>query len=211
MARADSTPLSTPARMGPAILVGGAALLAAVLLLTRSLAGDVGDTLTRNTVRLSLAWYAVALCLLMRLTPGDWAANSAAGRFARWCWTWALVCFLVHLAMAFHYYHHWSHAHAFERTRQISGVGEGLYVSYLFTLLWMADVLWWWMSLAGYQARSPWIDRCLHAFMLFIVFNSMVVFETGPIRWAGVALFLLLPLVWIGGRRRPAIRETRPA
>jgi hypothetical protein len=187
--------------MGPAVVIGGAALLTAVLLLTRTLAGDVGDTLTRNTVRLALAWYAVALCLLMQLAPGDWSANSAAGRFARWCWTWALVCFLVHLAMAFHYYHHWSHAHAFERTRQISGVGEGIYVSYLFTLLWMADVAWWWSSPVSYAARSLWIDRLLHAFMLFIVFNSMVVFENGPIRWAGVALFVLLPLVWIGGRR----------
>jgi hypothetical protein len=190
--------------MSPAFVIGGAALLTAVLLLTRWLAGDVGDTLTRNTVRLSLAWYAVALLLFMQMTASDWIATMPVGRFARWCWTWALVCFLVHLVMAFHYYHHWSHAHAFERTRRISGVGEGLYVSYLFTLLWGVDVLWWWLAPARYQARSSWIDRLLHGFMLFIVFNSMVVFETGPIRWAGVALFVVLPVAWLVARRRPA-------
>jgi len=205
MARADSTARSAPAGMSPAFMVGGAALLAAVLLVSRWLAGDVGDTLTRNTVRLSLAWYAVALCLLLRLSAADWGAESPAGRFARWCWTWALICFLVHLVMAFHYYHHWSHEHAFERTRRISGVGQGLYVSYLFTLLWTADVLWWWMAPARYRARSPWVDRLLHAFMLFIVFNSMVVFETGPIRWAGLAMFAVLGLAWIGARPRTAI------
>jgi hypothetical protein len=38
-----------------------------------------GDALTRNTVRLSLAWYAAALCLMMRLqAPTDWAAQHAA-------------------------------------------------------------------------------------------------------------------------------------
>ncbi|MBX9790983.1 MAG: hypothetical protein K2Y37_18850 [Pirellulales bacterium] len=183
------------------IVAGGMGLLAAVVLLSRWLAADVGDTLTRNTVRLSLAWYAVALLSVMRLSPADWSATTAKGHWARWCWTWALACFWVHLAMAFHYYHHWSHADAFERTRRVSGLGEGLYISYLFTLLWTIDVLWWWIAPQGYRARSAWIDRLLHAFMLFIVFNSMVVFETGPIRWAGLAMFVLLTLACTAARR----------
>jgi hypothetical protein len=152
--------------------------------------------LTRNTVRLSLAWYTAALLLMMRLTPRDWKAATRLGALARWCWTWALATFLVHLVMAFHYYHHWSHAHAFERTRQISGVGEGLYISYLFTALWTADVLFWWLSPAGYAARPAWVDRALHCFMLFVVFNSMVVFEAGLIRWAGLAMFAVLGITW---------------
>ena len=127
------------------VLIVGVLLLTLVLVLTQRLAADVGDALTRNTVRLSLAWYAMGLCLMMRLAAGDWSARTTRGRFARDCWTWALVCFLVHLAMAFHFYHHWSHAHAFERTRQVSGVGEGVYISYLFTALWAADVACWWL------------------------------------------------------------------
>jgi hypothetical protein len=102
--------------------------------------------------------------------------------------------------MAFSYYHHWSHAAAMEHTREVSGVGEGIYASYLFTALWLADAGWWWLRPVQYAARPAWIDRTLHAFMLFIVFNGMVVFEQGPIRWAGVLMFLFLPAVWLVSR-----------
>ncbi|MBX3411548.1 MAG: hypothetical protein KF708_02430 [Pirellulales bacterium] len=192
-----------------AVLVGGAVVLVAVIALTRLWAYDVGDLLTRNTVRLSLAWYAVALCLMMRLRDtDDWRAVSTRGRLTRWCWTWAIVVFLVHLAMAFHYYHGWSHAHAFERTREVSGVGEGIYISYFFTWCWIIDALWWWCLPARYAARSAWIDRLLHTFMLFIVFNGMVVFETGGIRWAGLVMFVLLAAVWTASHRPRAAIAT---
>jgi hypothetical protein len=82
-----------------------AVLLAAVILATCSFASIVGEMLTRNTVRLSLAWYAAAILLMMWLTPRDWQAATCVGALARWCWTWALVTFLVHLVMAFHDYH----------------------------------------------------------------------------------------------------------
>jgi hypothetical protein len=175
--------------------------LAAVVVLTVAIASNSGEMLTRNTVRLSLFWYAVALCLMMRLNAADWLAMSTAGRLARWCWTWALVIFLVHVMMAFHFYHDWSHADALERTRQISGVGEGLYANYLFALLWTVDVGYWWLRPARYAARSPWIDRGLHGFMLFMVFNSMVVFGTGTIRWAGLLIFASLGIAWHRLRR----------
>jgi hypothetical protein len=175
--------------------------LVAVVGLTYLLSGQEGESLTRNTVRLSLAWYAVSLLVMLQLGSGDWAAGTVRGRVARWCWTWGIVCFLVHLAMAFHYYHGWSHAHAFERTRQTSGVGEGIYVSYLFTWLWMADAAWWWLSPQRYAARSVWIDRALHTFMLFIVFNGMVVFESGVIRPVGVLMFAMLAAAWLWSRR----------
>jgi hypothetical protein len=187
----------------------GAALLAAVLVLTRVYAVDAGDLLTRNSVRLSLAWYTAALCQMMFLGPDDWRAGTTRGRLARWCWTWALGCFLVHLALAFHYFHHWSHAHALEHTREVSGVGEGIFASYLFGLLWAADTTYWWARPAGYSVRGPWIDRSLHAFMLFIIFNGAIVYEAGPIRWAGCLMYLTLAGVWLvaRGRRQMFARE----
>jgi hypothetical protein len=182
------------------LLLGGLLLLI-VLAGSTALARDAGETLTRNTVRLSLAWYAIALILIMRLRPDDWTARTIGGSAARWCWTWAVACFLVHVALAFHYYHHWSHADAFERTRQVSGTGEGLYVSYLFSILWTSDLIFWWLAPGRYTARSRWVDRALHAFMLFVVFNGMVVYEEGLIRWAGVAMFLGLALAWTLSQR----------
>jgi hypothetical protein len=199
-----------------AIALGAAALVATIALsvpISAALGLDVGDQLTRNTVRLSLTWYAVAAGLMLFLTPADWAVGAGPqgtvrGWVARWCWTWGLICFLVHLAMAFQYFHHWSHADAFERTRRVSGVGEGIYVSYLFTVLWMADVAYWWLEPRRYASRSAWIDRSLHAFMLLIVLNGMVVFETGPIRWAGLLGLAVLTAAWLvarGSRRSRAV------
>jgi hypothetical protein len=98
--------------------------------------------------------------------------------------------------VAFHYYHDWSHAHAFEHTRRIAGAGEGLYVSYLFTGIWIADVTAWWKWPRRYAARPALVDLALHGFMVFMVVNSMVVFESGIIRWAGMAMFAGLGWDW---------------
>jgi hypothetical protein len=178
----------------------GIGSLAAVILLSHAVPTDQGNALTRNTIRVALAWYAVTICLMMCLTAPDWAAKTLRGQLARYCWTWALICFLVHVMMAFHYFHHWSHKDAFEHTRQVSGIGEGVYVSYLFAWLWIADVAAWWLWPVRYAARPVWIDRALHGFMLFVVFNSMVVFEHGVIRWAGLAMFAGLGFVWLATR-----------
>jgi hypothetical protein len=195
-------PESSARRVAAAILVW-AALLALVLAwpsLTAS--ATAGDDLTRNTVRLSLLFYAAALTLMMRLRPGDWAAATGRGRLARWCWTLAWATFVIHLGMAFHHYHHWSHDDAVRRTRDVTGFGEGVYVSDLFALVWTADVAAWWLRPAWYARRSPWVGRALHGFMLFIVFNATIVYETGLIRWLGVALFAWLALAWTSSRLR---------
>lgn len=155
----------------------------------------LGDDLTRYTVRLSLLYYAIAATLMLLLQPDEWPATQGRGRLARWCWTLAWLTYLVHLAMAFHHYHHWSHADAMEHTRQVSGAGEGIFMSHLFTVVWTLDVLTWWLRPARYALRSPWIGRLLHAFMLFIIFNATVVYETGLIRWCGLLLFAELAAV----------------
>lgn len=152
-----------------------------------ALAEKAGEALVRNTVRLSLAWYLVAVLIMLAFrTPADWQISSRTARVARLCWTWAVISFLIHLGMAFHFYHGWSHAHAFERTRQVSGVGEGIYVSYAFTIAWCGDMVWWWLSPAGYATRPRWVGRILHGFLLFVVVNGTIVFESGGIRWAGL-------------------------
>ena len=99
--------------------------------------------------------------------------------------------------MAFHFYHHWSHAAAVRHVHERSGFGEGIYVSHAFTLLWTLDVAFWWLPAMSYAVRSPWIDWSLHGFMAFIVFNSTVVYEQGFIRWAGVILFVVLGVLWL--------------
>ena len=155
----------------------------------------LGDDLTRHMVRLALAFYAVAVTLMLCLRPADWQATTGRGQVARWCWTLALAAYLVHLAMAFHFYHHWSHADAVAHTQEVSGFGPGIWFSHLFTLVWTLDVASWWLRPARNARRSPWWDRLLHAYLAFIVFNATVVYEQGPIRWAGLLLFTELGLV----------------
>src|SRR5262245_52625125 len=174
------------------LVASWAILLAAALLVAPVFSADPGKGLTRNTVRVALLFYGLAVVLVLRRAPEV---------LARLCWTLAWAAFVVHVGMAFHHQLDWSHARALEHTRQVSGVGAGLYVSYLFTLLWTADVLWWWRAPAGRAARPPWVDAGLHGFMLFMVFNATVVFESGLIRWAGVALVEVLGRLWL--YRRP--------
>jgi hypothetical protein len=181
-------------------LLLGAVMVAGPVL---SSSPSLGDDLIRNTIRLALLYYAIALTLLLRSHAMDWQKHSNKIRLARLCWTLAWFTYLIHLAMAFHFAHQWSHAEAMRHTEEVSGVGEGIFVSHLFTLVWTADVVSWWLWPSWYARRPVWIDWLLHGFMLFVVVNATVVFESGWIRWAGVMMF-----VWLGAatwfRRRAA-------
>src|SRR5947209_20449843 len=92
------------------LIVSWALSLGAVLLAPRLVPlADPGDFLIRNTVRVALAYWAVAAWLLIRST-------SATARLA---WTLACVAYLVHVAMAFEHAHGWSHAAACRHGGQI--------------------------------------------------------------------------------------------
>jgi hypothetical protein len=194
------------------LLVLGPATLAAVIVWLGADQGAlVGDRLTRGTVRLALSWYTIAAGVMLFLDRTGWAAETNPGRLARWCWTWAWGAYIVHLAMAFHYFHGWSHARAVEHVEQVSGFGPGIYFSHLFTLVWTADVAAWWLRPAWYAERSPWFDRLLHGFMLFMIFNGTIVYETGFIRWAGSALFIVLGSLWLVAQLREQAPGDRSA
>ena len=157
----------------------------------------VGDDLTRRTVWVALAYYAAAAWLMLGLGPADLRAETLRGRFARWCWTLGWGAFVFHVGAAFHFYHHWSHAEAVEHVRGRSGVGEGVFASYVFALAWTSDVAWWWLRPESYAARPAWVGRGLHLYMFLMVFFATVVYEEGPIRWMGLVLCGGLALRWL--------------
>jgi hypothetical protein len=166
---------------------------------------DLGESLTQNTVRLALAYYALAMILRLEVRPheGDDARRGSAARLA---WTLAWAAYLVHVGCAFHFYHHWSHSEAVEHTRLRSGFGPGIFVNYLFTLVWTADVVSWSIGPQAHARRRISITILLHGFMLFVVFNATVVFAEGPVRWLSAGLFLLFAILGLArmGRARPA-------
>lgn len=129
---------------------------------------------------------------------------------ARLAWSGGCLAFLLHVGCAFRFYHHWSHADAYEttarRTADVVGWswGGGLYANYAFTLVWLADVACWWRGLDEYELRPRVLDGSVRGFLAFMAFNAAVVFAAGPFRWAslGVCLFLLIFRGWLGIRAR---------
>jgi hypothetical protein len=170
-------------------------LLAAPYLLHRP---DPGADLTHQTAWLFLIYYGLALVGLLLSGPRSRPISPIFGRVARTCWTLAWAAYLVHVGMAFHHYHYWSHAAAVAHVEQASQFGPGIYFSYLFTLLWTADVAWWWIAPARYARRSRGWGGLLHGFMLFMVFNATVVYGSDPFRWGGILLFAVLGATALG-------------
>jgi len=175
-----------PTKIALALLCG--ILLAAIFLSPTHLQiGHVGEFLTRQTARVAVLFWSIAVALLLMKNR----------LLARWVWTLACAAYLVHVATAFDRIHGWSHEAAFRHVEEVSGYGPGIFVSYGFSLLWLVDVLWWEFGSESYERRPIWLDRVIHVFFAFLVFNGTVVYETGFIRWAGIAIFLLLGILFV--------------
>ena len=162
-----------------------------------------GDAWTRLAVRAALVFYALAGVLMSRLDRPGWAALTRPGRLARSAWSLGCLAYLLHVGLAFHHFHGWSHAEALRHVEEVSGFGPGLFVSYLFTLAWSADVAWWWLSPLSYALRPAGIGLAWHGFFAFVAFNATVVFESGFTRAFGIVLFAVLATALALRRRSP--------
>ncbi len=162
-----------------------------------------GSLLTQWTIRLALACL-VAYFAGQMLTSGSTSQTQVAGRkfawplISRWIWTLGCVLFIAHVVCAFQFTHHWSHEHAWEHTaketQRLMGFsfGDGIYFSYFFLALWVADVACLWLAVS----RPVWLIASAYLFMSFIAFNGAIVFEDGPTRPVGIVIsLLLLPVV----------------
>lgn len=155
---------------------------------------NFGEFATRLTIHAALTLYAISL--IVRITKRDVDRPSA---LVRWSWTLGFVAFAAHMICAFHFYHDWSHAAAYDATgrdtEELFGVnwGGGLYFNYAFSVVWLADVLRLWMR----RPQAAWARYALHLFMFFIAFNATVVFESGIVRRVGIALTSVLVALWV--------------
>jgi len=161
----------------------------------------LGADLTQWTIRLALL--CLWLMLAARLAPG---LVPIGEKGTRWIWTIGGVLFLGHIASGMHFYHHWSHQHAYDETARQTGQmigiawGGGIYFNHLMAVLWVGDLLWMWGNPAGYWSRPRWINLLLFGFFLFIAINGTIVFKEGPIRWVSLLLVIILVLVTVLGR-----------
>ncbi len=165
-----------------------------------------GEFITRLTIWLALIAYAIGVSLMLlarRRVP--WL------QAARIVWTFGCAFFLVHVAFAFAVFHGWSHADAYRETaRQTEAMtgfksGFGLYLNYVFGIVWIIDVACWWASHEKFLQRPAWLTKLWQGFLLFMVFNGTVIFGKGPVRWLGVVICASLVGIWWS--RRSAARR----
>ncbi len=173
---------------------------------------NLPELFTRWSAIVALALYVVGLTLLT-------GAMQSPARlvWARRAWTAGCLLFLVHIASAFQFYHHWSHRSAYavtaQQTAEVVGVawGGGLYANYVFTLLWVAEVIWWWGGLDRYSSQPRVLKWAVQGFLGFMAFNATVVFGTGTARWLGVAATLFMtPIMAYQGWKKVLNRSRGP-
>ncbi|MFK7821044.1 MAG: hypothetical protein AB8G99_20175 [Planctomycetaceae bacterium] len=150
----------------------------------------MGEFLTRAFVWIALLGYSVSsVRQLNQMSP-------TATR--RW-WVMGAVAFVLHVAFAFHVFHDWSHVAALKetakQTKELTGVssGSGLYLNYVFTLIWVVDAIWW--HVVGherYARRVKWVPIAIHVFFIFMIVNGAIVFGKGPVRWYGGVLVAMM-------------------
>ncbi|MGK0188228.1 MAG: hypothetical protein ACI9R3_004020 [Verrucomicrobiales bacterium] len=153
-----------------------------------------GELIVRTTIWLALVLYAAAEIGRLR-----WRNDCSAGYLlALSLSTSGCVLYLIHVLAAFGVFHSWSHGDAYqftaEQTEQLVGWrwGGGLFVNYLFTTVWLAELIAGWIAPQVYRTRAAWIDLSIRIFFAFMIANGAVVFVVGIQRWLGVGIIVLL-------------------
>jgi hypothetical protein len=155
------------------------------------------------TVWLALWGYAMGVFCQVHPNASLWRDR------ARLAWTFGSTLFVIHVFAAFHVYHQWSHQaameHVAQETARVMGraMGQGIFVSYAYTLIWALDAIWWWA--AGHQRyfnNVQSLQKLKHAFMFFIFVNGTIVFEAWRVKIFGA--LVLLALLWAYLKRRQA-------
>jgi len=151
-----------------------------------------------------IAWTVRLGVLCFALTLAGWAAGVTGARgerWLRWIWTVGWGLFVLHMLAAFHFQHGWSHQQAYTDTARQTGeligweFGGGVYFNYLLILLWGMDVSAWWLGWTAASGYRVW-RKVIVGYLCFIVFNGVVVFKGGWVRWVGVAVSLAIAGMW---------------
>ncbi len=148
------------------------------------------------------ALWAGAMGLMLQATRSEWHQRQGRFRVYQVALFLALLMYLFHLVIAFHYAHRWKHANAFQHVEETSGFGPGIYVSHAYTLFWLAEVI----ALLGYSnwyvRRSARIAGLWHGFSWFVMFNATVVYGHGLMRTMSAIVFAILLGAWALSRIR---------
>ena len=162
-------------------------LLVFFLICARPLLEPVGADVTNKKITGSALLPVASWCVSWPMVAWPHPRDKSAGRSL---WTLGCSFLLLHIAIAFHLGHGWSHGAAWEHTRQVGGYGDGIFVNYAFALVWLADVIWMWAAFRSYLGRPRWLKCAIHGFLAFVVFNAAVVFADWGLRLLFLTWFL---------------------
>jgi hypothetical protein len=143
-------------------------------------------------------------------------SEASVGHWLKYLWTASFVMCALHILSAFHFVHHWSHSAAYLATAEEThtklgfAYGAGVYFNYLFLVVWGVDVCWTWCSRENSTRSTPWVIRAGRWYLLFIAFNSVVVFESGWLRTLGAIATVALLGIAIRNRRPKASNVDLP-
>lgn len=162
----------------------------------------------------------------MLVATAAWAIGEALmrrsvslDRLARTLWTVGAALAIVHIVLAFDLVYGWNHEAAVEATVRQSadrfGLGwrGGIYVNYVFVVLWLADVCWWWIAPLSHRSRARSIEGARFIAFTFMFVNGAIVFASGLGRLVGVisvAIALVGYLMPRTGSDPRTIPEGRP-
>jgi hypothetical protein len=158
----------------------------------------IGEVLTRGTIWITLVTYLVGL-LALGFGLKRWHKESTP----RALWTIGCFSLVLHFAAAFNFYHDWNQDAAYRETaRQTDEYiglnwGGGLYINYAILLLWIGDLTEWWLrGVDSYRKHFRTLRLVWHAFLIFIIFNALIVFKGGVVRWIGVGYCAIAIIAW---------------
>lgn len=127
---------------------------------------------------------------------------SASASWPWRAWTAGAVLCAVHMVIAIGVHHEWSHEHAVRETAARSaavygfGWSGGLYVNYVFLILWSGESLWWGADPVSYSRRHASVTWLLRIVYAIVIVNGVVIFASTAGRVVGVALSAWLAWLW---------------
>jgi hypothetical protein len=148
------------------------------------------------SIRLSLLSLVIALAMQLR------GLRSVDRRVAS-IWFLGSLLALGHSIGSLLTFHHGSQADALastaEQTRELLGFafGVGLYVNYVFVLVWIIDASFRVIAPGRYGRLPAFYYWCVNCFLIFIAFNGAIVFKAGLVRWIGLGCCMVLGYLWL--------------
>ncbi|MCU0720771.1 MAG: hypothetical protein MUC83_13765 [Pirellula sp.] len=116
-------------------------------------------------------------------------------RVYRWTWFLAGIFTWIHVFASYGLVHNWSHSavlkHTGDESYAVIGlrVPWGVYANFVFAGI-LSGYSGWMILKKGRESAG--LDTFVYFFLAFIVFNALVIFKTGPIRWIGLLGFAIV-------------------